>query len=368
MFDLERLLNTVFALKGGERFGVFTDLEDIVKAKHLSFLDDPLPVQHHAYRTFFLGLRGLTGPTRPGPIGFYAYETTGGSNLDLPETAYVIPSGEARQLRAILTELDIVLYVTKYSATAPITALAKELGFRGATLHGVNDTILATGLSVDYEQVSARAERLRRAVEGADEIVMEFGLEDGTECALTLDVSGAAAQKSHGLVREKGDIANLPAGEVYFVPRSAQGEFPRKFEDGTVAVMEVKDGAVRRGFAERDSERATRFFRTIAEDPAAARITELGLGTQTLPFAGADIQDEKIIGTAHIATGRSDHLGGDITSRSFRNPKNAVHDDILFAPPKTPEIDLRRVVMRKGGKEQTLIESYRPAPLFEALL
>src|SRR5205814_3244648 len=126
--------------------------------------------------------------------------------------------GATRPLRDALGALEIVLYVSTYSATAPITALSKEMGFRGATLHGVNDTILATGLSVDYEQVSARAERLRRALEGSEEARFEFAL-GGERHALLLDLRAQAAQKSHGLVRTLGDVANLPAGEVYFVPR-----------------------------------------------------------------------------------------------------------------------------------------------------
>ena len=39
--------------------------------------------------------------------------------------------------------------------------MAKEHGFRGATLHGVNDVILKSGLSVDYEMVSRQAELFR---------------------------------------------------------------------------------------------------------------------------------------------------------------------------------------------------------------
>jgi hypothetical protein len=367
-FDLGRLLRTVFELRGGERFGVFTDLADPARAAGLAFLDDPkLPIQRHAYRTFFEGLKRLDGPAKPASVAFHCYRTTGGSNLDLPADV-VAPSGAVRPLRDVLRELDIVLYVSRYSATAPITALAKELGIRGATLHGVNDVILATGLSVNYLEVSARAERLRRSVEGADEVRLEFGLAGRTH-TLRLDLRGQAAQKSHGLVRTLGDVANLPAGEVYFVPRGAEGAFPRKFEDGTIAVFDVKDRGVTGCAAVVAGSRATAdaFLAKIAEDPNAGQITELGLGTQSLPFAGADIQDEKIIGTAHVATGRSDHLGGKISSKSFKNPRNAVHEDILFAPNKTPEVALR-AVMRRGGAEETLVEGYRPAPYFAALL
>ena len=48
----------------------------------------------------------------------------------------------------------------------------------------------------------------------------------------------------------------------------------------------------------------------LQQDPATGIIGELGFGTQLLPFSGKDIQDEKILGTCHVATGRSDHLGG----------------------------------------------------------
>ena len=50
-------------------------------------------------------------------------------------------------------------------------------------------------------------------------------------------------------------------------------------------------------------------------------IGELGFGTQVLPFSGRDIQDEKILGTVHIATGRDDHLGGNITPDLFKEHK-----------------------------------------------
>ena len=50
-----------------------------------------------------------------------------------------------------------------------------------------------------------------------------------------------------------------------------------------------------------------------------------------------DIQDEKILGTLHVATGRSDHLGGHLTPDKFKVANNATHDDILFSPTKTPE-------------------------------
>jgi hypothetical protein len=69
----------------------------------------------------------------------------------------------------------------------------------------------------------------------------------------------------------------------------------------------------------------------LTDDPMTGVLGELGFGTQVLPVSGADIQDEKILGTCHLATGRDDHLGGHITPAKFKRHQNATHDDILFA-------------------------------------
>ncbi len=87
---------------------------------------------------------------------------------------------------------------------------------------------------------------------------------------------------------------------------------------------------------------------------------ELGFGTQCLPPSGRDIQDEKILGTLHVATGRSDHLGGHLTPDKFANARNATHDDILFAPHKTPEIQIVQARMRRDGRVVSVIEKYQP--------
>ena len=70
------------------------------------------------------------------------------SNLDLADAC----TGKDGQLLSlendIYPEYDIILCISTYSATAPLTAMAKKYHFRGATLHGVNEVILSTGLAV----------------------------------------------------------------------------------------------------------------------------------------------------------------------------------------------------------------------------
>jgi hypothetical protein len=87
-----------------------------------------------------------------------------------------------------------------------------------------------------------------------------------------------------------------------------------------------------------------------------------------LPPSGRDIQDEKILGTLHVATGRSDHLGGPLTPDKFREAKNATHDDILFSPTKTPEIHMPQARMFRDGKTESVIEAFQPSAYLKAAL
>lgn len=363
-FDLERLLKTVFDPKRGERLAILIDLEDPAQVAHFAFLKNPnVPVQRRAYEIFYQGLKnGVMQKLGLAVCDFFAYKTTGGSNLELPDSV-VDPEGKRHPLEVIYKGYDLILCIGTYSATAPLTAAAKKFGFRGGTMHGMNEVILSSGLAVDYNEVSRETEKLRLAMTQADQATIEFEV-DKKKYRLKISLGQQEAQKSHGLCREKGIVANLPAGEVYFVPTDASGQFPIKFEDdGTIGLMDVSGGkVVRISLLKGNSKTVEKYAAKFKEDPAAGILGELGFGTQKYPYAAADIQDEKIFGTFHIATGRNDHLFGPVTLDKFHQKKNATHDDILFSSTKTPEIQVNEVRLKRHGEEIVLIKGYKPMP------
>jgi hypothetical protein len=370
-FSLSALIKGTFAPKPGQRLCILIDLDDPRDVVGFKFLENPdLTIQRNAYEHFYTGLKngvlaelGLVGGD------LIAYRITGGSNLDLPDLAIASDGRELSLERDVYSTYDIILCISTYSATAPLTAFAKKFGFRGATLHGLNHTILTTGLAVDYDEVSHKGELLRLGMTRADWVEIDFEFL-GRKATLHLDLGRQEAQKSHGLCRgDEPDVANLPAGEIYYVPTGASGEFPMKYEDGTIGLMRVADGRVQSAELLTGNPETVRAHNAkLASDPATGILGELGFGTQVLPVSGRDIQDEKILGTIHVATGRDDHLGGDITPDKFLHAENATHDDILFAPHKTPEVNVAQARMQRDGQLHVLIESYQPSPYMLGLI
>ena len=370
-FSLARLLKTVFDPEVGEKVCILIDLDDPQKIKNFAFLEDSsLTIQRHAYEKFYLGLKnGIAEEI--GLIGgeMYAYKRTRGSNLDLPENCYDVEGTRLNFEEAIYKPYDLVLCISTESATAPLTASAKKIGFRGATMHGMNNIILRSGLAVDYNEVSAQAEKLRLSMTKADWAEIDFKV-DGAIYTLKLILDQQEAEKSHGLcLGKEPDIANLPAGEVYYVPAGAEGQFPMLYSDGTIGIMNVSEGRIRAAeLLLGDQTTIDSHNAKMVRDPVTGEIGELGFGTQVLPVSGRDIQDEKILGTVHVATGRSDHLGGHLTPDLFEEAQNATHEDILFAPHKTPQINVPQVRVHRDGETVVVIENFQPSAYLQAVL
>ena len=363
-FNLVRLLRTCFGNGTGEKACILIDLPDPREIENFRFLtDETLSIQNYGHEVFYKGFQdGALDEMNWSGGEMFAYRETGGSNLDMEDECYDIEGQKLSLDRDIYTKYNIILTVSTFSATAPLTSKCKEFGFRGATLHGLNQIILDTGLAVDYEQISADAEKLRYGLTRADRFEIDFEVES-TRYTLTLHTNGQEAQKSHGIcLADEPDVANLPAGEVYFVPTGGNGAFPMQYADGTLGLQQVTGGSITRVTLIRGDQAVIDAHNAkLADDPVTGELGELGFGTQVLPVSGRDIQDEKILGTMHVATGRSDHLGGDLTPDKFAKAQNATHDDILFSPSKTPDITVSEVRMQRDGGSIVVLENYKPA-------
>ncbi len=125
---------------------------------------------------------------------------------------------------------------------------ACEAGARGATLPGIRESVFVTGLDADYETIADHSETLHEQVRDADEIRVTSP--QGTD--ITVEVGDREWLLDTGIVHDDGGFSNLPAGEIFVSPESANGTY---VVDGTMRphglleadqqlTFEVEDGYV----------------------------------------------------------------------------------------------------------------------------
>ncbi|WP_101295430.1 aminopeptidase [Halegenticoccus soli] len=207
---------------------------------------------------------------------------------------------------------------------------ANDAGARGATLPGITEEVMVVGLDADYRAIARHCEELLAQVGGAEEIRVTSPR--GTD--ITFEPGDREWLADTGMVREPGAFSNLPAGEVFVSPETANGTYvvdgtmmphglldegrELRFEVEDGYVTEISDDAVREQVEAAAAELARgREFSSGAAAEAAGRdaynLAELGIGTNVgvEELVGSVLLDEKAAGTVHIAIGDDAGIGGD---------------------------------------------------------
>ena len=191
---------------------------------------------------------------------------------------------------------------------------ANDAGARGATLPGITEQVFTTGLNADYDAIAAECETMLNRLDGVEEIRVTSP--QGTD--VTFDLGDRIWNDDTGIVHEPGAFSNLPAGEVFISPESADGTY---VVDGTIRPhgllgdrtieFRVEDGHV----ISVDDETIRGELETAAEEVGddAYNVAELGIGTNigVTELIGSVLLDEKAGGTVHIAVGDDAGIGGD---------------------------------------------------------
>ncbi|MGQ3412580.1 aminopeptidase [Natrinema sp. LN54] len=254
------------------------------------------------------------------PIGEAIYEVASEITDDAVIVRY--PPGETHgseppePVAAAMAAADVVLApTTKSLSHTRARTEANEAGARVATLPGITEDVFTTGLAADYESIAAHCEAVREQVAGADEI--RVTTDAGTD--ITFGVADREWLSDTGIVHEPGEMSNLPAGEVFISPETADGTFvidgtmrPHGLlEDGHRLTFEVEDGLVTHISDDEIRETVENAAADVGD--AAYNLAELGIGTNVAvtELVGSVLLDEKAGGTVHIAIGDNAGIGGE---------------------------------------------------------
>jgi aminopeptidase len=214
---------------------------------------------------------------------------------------------------AAMLRADVVLAPTvqSLSHTAARRAASDE-GARIATLPGVTEEMLARVMSADMDGLRRRGRALAEALTRAERA--EITCPNGSN--LELDLRGRAGIPDAGELTERGAFGNLPCGEGFISPVSGQGtlvvdgSIAQIGRVGTPARLTVADGRLVDATGA-EGERLLELLRAHGRDGTA--IAELGVGTNECAIlTGEILEDEKIMGTCHVAFGASAGIGGTI--------------------------------------------------------
>jgi leucyl aminopeptidase (aminopeptidase T) len=216
---------------------------------------------------------------------------------------------------AAMASADVVLAPTvqSLSHTAARKA-ASEAGARIATLPGVTEEMLARVMSADMEGLRRRGSAIAEALSAGSEALVTCA--SGSELRLGLGDREAIADA--GELTERGAFGNLPCGEGFIAPLegTARGKL---VVDGTIAsigkVPEPTELTVEAGHltgaAGEAGERLMQLLTAHGAD--GTNVAELGIGTnEKAILTGNLLEDEKILGTAHVAFGASAAIGGTV--------------------------------------------------------
>jgi leucyl aminopeptidase (aminopeptidase T) len=216
---------------------------------------------------------------------------------------------------AALRESDVFLApTTKSLSHTRARSRACETGARGATLPGITREVFRTGLDADYDSIQRACHSVYEQVLGAEQVRIETPR--GTD--LTVYPGDRDWDQDTGIVHGAGDFSNLPAGEVFVSPSSADGTYivdgtmmPHGLLDGRTLRFEVDDGQVTH--IEDDEIRAMVENAAESVGDAAYNLAELGIGTNVAAtdLVGSVLLDEKAAGTVHIAIGDDASIGGE---------------------------------------------------------
>ena len=243
---------------------------------------------------------------------------------------------------AALAAADVVLAPTvqSLSHTAARKA-ANEAGARIATLPGVTEDMLARVMSADVEGLRRKGHAIADALTAASEA--RITCPNGSDLRLGLD--GRTAIPDAGDLTETGAFGNLPAGEGFIAPVEGTGE-GRLVVDGSIAGIGIVDEPVSLTvdggrLTEATGGAGAKLMELLTvHGPEATTVAELGIGSnEKAILTGEVLEDEKILGTIHVAFGASAGIGGTV--------QVPVHLDCVVMK---PEVTLDREPIVRAGE------------------
>ena len=190
---------------------------------------------------------------------------------------------------------------------------ASEGGARGATMPHVTADMLARLMSIDFDRLRSRSHAIAELLDKGTEA--HVTCPRGTD--LRLDLRGRQGIADDGDLTARGAFGNLPCGEGFIAPAGGEGTMYARsiaaigLTRGHPAKLTVQKGHLTAATGP-EGEQLLGILREHGD--AGTNLAELGVGTNDrATLTGNVLEDEKILGSVHVAFGASIAIGGTVS-------------------------------------------------------
>ncbi len=217
-----------------------------------------------------------------------------------------------RPIAAALSGCDVFIAPTTRSLShTRARKAASEAGARGATMPGVTEDMLARVMAVDFDAMGARSAIVAELLDGATEA--RLTCPRGSD--LRLELAHRQGISDDGRLTEPGAFGNLPCGEGFIAPQSGEGIMVASSLASIGLTAEPTTLTVKAGhIVGAEGGAGPDFYaRLTNHGQPGTNLAELGVGTNDrAQLTGEILEDEKILGTVHVAFGASAGIGGTV--------------------------------------------------------
>jgi aminopeptidase len=216
-------------------------------------------------------------------------------------------------IAAALRTCDVFIAATTRSLShTAARKQATDAGVRGATMPGVTAEMLARVMAVDFDTMAERSRAVAELLTAGR--VARITCPRGTDA--TIDLTDRAGIADDGNLTTPGAFGNLACGEAFIAPLTGEGRIvvaslARLGLSDTPATLTMKAGRL----TSAEGGLGPDYLGLLsAHGELGTNLAELGVGTnEQARLTGNVLEDEKILGTIHVAFGASAAIGGTVS-------------------------------------------------------
>jgi aminopeptidase len=218
----------------------------------------------------------------------------------------------AKKVSEIMKKYDLIIIITKFSMTHTKSRQnACKNGSRVASMPGITKEMINRCLDIDYKKLRKDCNNISKKISKSK--LVKIVTKKGTDLIIEIP-KDRPIKTDDGILDKKGTCTNLPAGEVYFAPKNANGKIVIDASMAGIGVLKSPlTLEIKNNFVIKISGRSLKKLKSILNPlgKKAYMVAELGIGlNKKAKVTGIVLEDEKVLGTIHLALGNNASMGG----------------------------------------------------------